>query len=790
METKENKETTWTFRQKGFTPADEPLYGALLTQGNGYLGVRGSFEELGPASVQGLFVTGVYAKAVTHEFYHGDNFFKKRIVFDEDKMKSTLERNEEILVNLPDFLYVRFFIQNRPVFMWDDEVEDFERELNFANGLLTRRFTYKHANGSLYFSFSRFPSQNDPHVFLNECTVRSQDFHGTIELASGIDGRSYSLTQNLTELVEAGSDGSMLFYRAAVRCPVPLPGEETPVTLEVRQTVCNHLFINGKPVEVKLAFGKRDQEVIYGQSAFDLIPGDTVTLYKVSTIFTSRDAHRETIDIPAEETRLQRKYAELGYKKALSQTCSVWDSLWASADIQLDGDDDLQQGIRFTQYHLLIARPYLDWVSIPAKTLSGIGYKGLFWWDTEIYIAPFFYSHFPELGRKLLQYRYHTLGGAKENSLRLGLTGAKYAWTTTLTGVETCFSWLPIAAAQIHIASDIPYSFDHYTRITGDRKFLIKEGLEIMIETARYYRNRVVHNRQQDRYEIRNVGGPDEYHSNVSNNAYTNYLLRWHLRKMLELLDVLETEQPADYAALNTKLALTGEELRDFRDISEKITIPYDEASGILEQFEGYLGLADSWEQVGEKYGGPAANYHLTKGLKQPDTLLLLTLFPDDFTQPSRLANWDLYEPFTQHGSSLSPGIHALLAAQCGLVKKAVEYLRMCTTWDISNKYGDSHLGIHAALCGSVYLATVYGFGGIRNDGQTLRVQPILPEQWQALRFHYRFLGVEISLKITQQTVSIYHTGNVDQSIQIQLLNQETRVMMPGEQISILYRRM
>jgi len=486
--------------------------------------------------------------------------------------------------------------------------------------------------------------------------------------------------------------------------------------------------------------------------------GQTVTAEKVVTLFTSYDTGRNT------RTAALAKLAEVttqgpGYDRLLRASAQAWATYWADSDVEIVGDDEAQLATRYMIFQLLIAAPRDDeYVSIGAKTLSGFGYRGHVFWDTEIFILPFFIFTQPQIARNLLLYRYHTLGGARRKAQEGGYKGAQYPWESAMTGEEVTPRWVPAPAGhpdgqqQVrvwtgdiarHISADIAYTAWQYWRATSDDTFMVRYGAEMILDTAVFWGCRAEWNNTTEYYELTNVIGPDEYHEQVNNNFYTNYLVKWHLQLALDILEWLRQHEPVKATELTERLELTPGVCDHWRHIIDRLYIGRAPDSKVFEQFEGYFARRDvdlatlepRNHSVQALLGIRATNE--TQVLKQPDVLMLFYMLPDEFDEATLRANWDYYTPRTDltHGSSLAPGIEAILASRLGAPEPAYRLYMQAALLDLKDLRLNTEHGIHGATAGSVWQAAVFGFGGLRLTAQGVTAAARLPAHWQRLRF-------------------------------------------------------
>jgi trehalose/maltose hydrolase-like predicted phosphorylase len=508
--------------------------------------------------------------------------------------------------------------------------------------------------------------------------------------------------------------------------------------------------------------------------SFRLSDGQTVRLTKFVAVFDSRFS---TGDLTA-LARAELKAAQAaGYDAIRAEHVARWADLWADSDVIIDGDEQAQVALRFCLFHLLANAPHSEQVSISARGLQGQDYWGSIFWDCDIYVLPFFITTQPAYARRSLLYRYHTMDGARRKAQGLGYRGAYYAWQSQETGDETCALYVfddprtgqkirsYFADEQIHISSDVVYAVWQYVQATGDWPFVAGYGLEIACEVARFFASRVAYDPAQDRYELRTVLGPDEYHERVDNNAYTNALALHSFQTALAALDRLRAGDEESYARLRAKIGLTDAEIASWRHIAGRLYVPEpDSASGLIAQFDGYFALEDAPPAVvrarlahPDLYpGGPLGPYQTTQAIKQADVVLLLYLLRDQYTAQVKQANWAYYEPRTAHDSSLSPMAYALVAAEVGMIDWAYRYFLQTAMIDLLGTGPHWNLGVHTAALGGAWLAVVHGFCRVdlSENGPRLRAWPALPAGWQQVSFSVRWHGHRVRFTSDGHTVT------------------------------------
>ena len=464
---------------------------------------------------------------------------------------------------------------------------------------------------------------------------------------------------------------------------------------------------------------------------------------------------------------LERSRA-LGWRAILAAHEAAWNERWTASDIVIEGDAVMQKALRFAVYHLTsAANPGDDHVSIGARGLTGDAYFGHVFWDTEIYMLPFYIAVWPEAARALLMYRFHTLPAARAKAAQAGYKGALYAWESADTGEETTPEHVVADDGTIveiltgkmehHISAGIAYAIWQYWRASGDDEFFLGAGAEILLETARFWASRAIAEADGKRH-IRHVIGPDEYHEDVDDNAFTNVMARWNIASALEALELLHESWPEAAATLRQKLSLGDDELEDWRDAAARIVTGLDPATGIYEQFAGFhalepldlAGYADTNLPIDVLIKRQRARR--SQVVKQADVVALMALLPKEFPGEMAAANFRYYEPKCAHGSSLSTSMHALVAARLGDTGMALRYLRKTAALDLDPD-PNSAGGVRMAGLGGMWQTMILGFGGVELMGDTLGIAPKLPPQWRSLSFRVCWKGRVVAIRLDDTNV-------------------------------------
>jgi alpha,alpha-trehalose phosphorylase len=705
----------------------------LFTLGNGYIGMRGTLEE-GSAAPKGQTLEGTYLNG----FYESEP-----IQYPENAYG--LARTNEFMLNVPNAKRIGLVIDGEEFGMGRGRVLDHERVLDFRTGLLTRSVEWESAGGKRVRIVSRrLVSFQRKHVAAIEYTVTPLNFSGRLRLESALD----SAVSNL----QAGDDPRV---GSAITGPSlqPVSQELSEQGMLVLQRTRHSGFLLASSTETVLAggVGVRIERLPDGHAFHaDAAQGQTLILHKFIAYATSRDMAENQVGTRARAELARARDA--GFARLAAEQAAWLADFWDQADVRIDGDDALQQGVRFNQFHLLQSVGRDGRTNIAAKGVTGEGYEGHYFWDTEIYVFPFFLFSKPEIARALLQYRYTILPKARERARQMGHErGALYPWRT-IAG-EECSAYFPAGSAQYHINADIAYSIRLYLLATGDFEFMAQQGAEIVLDTARIWLGIGSYDRQQ-RFCINAVTGPDEYTAIVNNNYYTNAMARMHLSFAAEVAERLRAERPDDYARVAGAIGLDDAEIAAWRAAAAAMRLPYDEALGIHEQDDSFLSKKP-WDFANT----PRENYPLLlhyhplviyrhQVCKQADVVLALLLLSSEFSLDDKRRDFDFYERVTTHDSSLSSCIFSMVASEVGYHDKAYAYFMETARLDLDNTHGNTEYGVHTAAMAGTWLGVAYGFAGMRLDGAGLRFAPVLPQKWRGYRFKVQVHGALLEVEV------------------------------------------
>jgi trehalose/maltose hydrolase-like predicted phosphorylase len=718
-----SQDPAWRFVVPGFDPFREREVETWLTVANGSTGTRGSLEEGSAASTPATFVAGVFGDGT------GEPRFRQP-------------------VPAPDWLGLRLKVGDTRLSLANGEVLDHERVLDMRHGVVYRYWRQRDGAGrTVAVRTARFASLDDRAVMAVRAEAVPEDFGGHLEW-EGLLGVSYAGGPTRETTFEALGEAPGFVGLSRGR-----DGGGHALAVTTRPA-------DGSPIERRV---QQARDVIGGR----LEPGEPATVDRLAAIA----AARTRTPSPDVARRALARAETLGFDELLARHGAAWRARWRDADLVVAGDDEAQRALRFSIFHLIsTGHPTNDRVSIGARGLGGMSYFLHVFWDTEIFVLPFFISSHPPTARTLLAYRYRNLDGARAKARLMGHRGALFPWESADRGVETTPAYgfgpdgeiVPILSGLMehHISADVAWAVWEYWKSTADDEFMAAMGTEIMLETARFWVSRT--SRDPDgRRHIRAVVGPDEYHEGVDDNAYTNVLARWNIRRAAEALAWLETADRARARALRERLGLKDRELAQWAQVADAMVDGFDSRTLVYEQFAGFHAM-DEVPVARLRPRPMAADVLLgrdvtlrSKVVKQADAVMLCHVLADEIDTDVMRANYAYYEPITCHGSSLSPGIHAAVAARLGDMSTALEDFRMAAAIDLADNMGNAARGLHMAAMGGLWQAAVIGFAGIRRRGEALAVDPALPRGWRRFSVPLWFRGARLEIEVARRRRSV-----------------------------------
>ncbi len=731
----------WRLVSRHFAPAGVTEEETLLAIANGYMGMRGTHDEGTPSNDPALFLNGFHE---TWPIPYGEAAFG-------------FATTGQTIVSAPDGSVIRLYVDEEPLVLADSKVLAYERVLDMRSGTVARDVTFRSARGAVIRVRSeRLVSLQWRHLaaISYEVTLLA----GPAELAI-----SSELVTHLPQ--PKGTDDPRVGVRMDESALKPLDKfcDGTRVLLGLR----------ARSSEIGLACGMEhaiDTELRYslesmvendeGRVVFYLDAEEGIPARVTKVLGYHHDERASGNDLARRVHRTLDRAASDGFERIAQVQRERLDFYWEMSDIELGGPPDIQQAIRFNLWQVRQASARVEGHGIGAKGLTGRGYEGQYFWDTEIYVLPVLTYTQPHVARRLLHFRYEMLDAARRRAQQLGHRGALFPWRT-ISGEEAS-AYYAAGTAQYHINAAISYAVRQFVRVTGDEEFLAREGVEILVETARFWADLGFFSVRRDgQFCIQGVTGPDEYSAVVDNNAYTNLMARENLSAAAEGLQLLETTDPDGYARLIARLKIEPQEPAEWCRAAERMFIPYDERAGVLLQDEHFLNRKP-WDFKGT----PVDHYPLLlhyhplniyrhQVIKQTDVVLATFLAGDRFSPEEKRRVFEYYDPLTTADSSLSSCVQSVMASEVGDAKAAYEYFLLSAAVDLANLAGNVGDGIHVASCGGVWMALVNGFAGMRDlDGFDLRFAPRLPADWDSLRFRLLVRKSRLEVEMSRESTT------------------------------------
>lgn len=738
----------WKLIEKRFYPDLLPQMETMFSLSNGYLGMRGTFEEGAPVYQSGTFINGFHE---TWPIFYGEEAYG-------------FAKHGQTIVKVTDGSIIRLYVDDEPFYLPAAQLLHFERVLDMQAGVLSREVLWETPSGKrvsiksqrlVSFQYRHLAAisyevivQNAraPVVISSEVMVPQVEQHmdGDPRLAHGLKGRvlhprvNYFRDQRL--MLSHATDKSGM----ALACGVD----------HTLATECSYI--------AKTQSSEDSAKVLYNLNAEPDMP---IKLVKYITYHKSKTQPPEELCERAEWT-LDRA-VDHGFENLLEGQREFLGEFWERSDIQVMLDPEtavrttreIQQWIRFNLFHLCQASARVENTGIPAKGLTGSAYEGHYFWDTEIYVLPFLVYTAPQIAKNLLSFRYSLLDQARQRARDVNQKGALFPWRT-INGEEAS-AYYAAGTAQYHINADIMYALKKYVDVTGDQAFLFREGAEMLVETARlWYDLGFFSDHKEGKFCIHGVTGPDEYNTVVNNNTFTNLMARENLWFAAQTVETLKTQDPERFLELVDETGLNPTEVQDWKRAAELMYIPFDEKKGIHPQDDSFLDreMWDFENTPKEKYPLLLSYHPLViyryQIIKQADVVMAMFLLGHEFTAEQKKRNFDYYDPLTTGDSSLSVGIQSILAFEVGYDQKALEYARYAVLMDLSDVGGNVSEGLHIASMGASWMVMVYGVAGLRDSDSVLSFWPRLTRGLERLRFPLQVQGQVLEVDITPESIT------------------------------------
>jgi alpha,alpha-trehalose phosphorylase len=767
----------WALVETAYDASDLGLTETLFAVGNGYLGMRGNVEEGRDTHTHGTYVNGFHE---TWRIEHAEEAYG-------------LARVGQTIVNVPDFKVIKVYVEDEPLLISGADLDRYSRTLDFRDGLLRREVIWRTSAGKrVRIGTTRMASFTERHLAVMTMEVELLDGDAPVVISSQVLNRQ---------------DGKDEYYVSAAAMGEGVDPRKTetfrrrvldPQASEVR----DHRFLLGyRTHESRMTLAVAAQhrletdndytddisaEADRAKHVFSVHArqGKPIRLEKVVVCHTSKGVPvRELAD------RCHRTLDRVVQRgvSALHTDQQAWlEDFWTRSDVRLADQPELQQAIRWNLFQLAQASARAETQGVPAKGVTGSGYGGHYFWDTEVYVLPFLTYTAPQAARNALRFRHGMLGAARDRAAEMAQLGALFPWRT-INGKEAS-AYFASGTAQYHINADIAHALMKYVRATGDRRFLLTEGLDLLVETARLWADLGFWQGNGDSdFHIHGVTGPDEYTTVVNDNLFTNVMARHNLVTAVEAVTELCETDPRDYARAVARLALQDEEIDGWRQAAEGMFIPYDERLRVHPQDTHFLER-EVWdlEHTPNDRRPLLLHYHPLviyrfQVLKQADVVLAMYVAGDLFTEEEKRANFEYYDPITTGDSTLSAVVQSIVAAEVGYHDLALRYFYAGLFVDLDDRHGNTTDGVHVASTGGVWSALTGGFGGMRDHDGRLSFDPRLPEAWTELSWPMYWRGSRLRVTVRREEIALV----VEDGEAVEVNVRGEAVAVGGQQVTI-----
>lgn len=733
------KVDNWKIVETNIHKEDFRLAESIMSLGNGHMGMRGNFEE----TYSGDFHRGSYIAGV----WFPD---KTRVGWWKNGYPEYFGK----VINSINYIGIRVLVDGQEIDLNQGQVNEYYRELDMQHGVLTRKFTVSHGEKQTEIEAVRFLSVAERELAVIQYKVTAKNYEGEVTFIPYLDGDIRNEDSNYdedfwVEISKEAADFEGSLVMKTKDNPFGTPTFQVAATMK--------LEVEGN---VKAVTSDVKHEYVDNTINVELQKGKSVMLYKYVAVTTDRDY--EAGQLLENGKAVLVRSAVKGFEALLDEHKKGWLQRWDIADVEISGDEEAQQGIRFNLFQLFSTYYGEDArLNIGPKGFTGEKYGGATYWDTEAYAIPLYLSTAsPEVSRNLLVYRHNQLDGAYHNARQQGLKGALYPMVT-FTGVECHNEW-EITFEEIHRNGAIAYAIYNYVNYTGDREYLNEYGIDVLTGISRFWADRVHYNKKKDQYMIHGVTGPNEYENNINNNWYTNLIATWTLRYTLETIHYLEEN---GLEGRVSGLGISMEEQAKWKEIISKMYFPYDEELGVFVQHDTFLDKdlmkADDLDPAERPLNQKWSWDRILRScfIKQADVLQGLYFLNHEFSAEEKSRNFEFYEPMTVHESSLSPCIHSILAAELGMEEKAYEMYNRTARLDLDNYNNDTEDGLHITSMTGSWLAIVQGFAGMRTANEGLAFAPFIPKSWDRYTFKIVYRDHLIQVEVASDQVTISQEG-------------------------------
>lgn len=764
----------WALVETEFIGDDMGRTETLFAVGNGYLGLRGNVEEGRDGHMHGTFINGFHE---TWPIRHAEEAFG-------------FARVGQTIVNAPDAKIIRLYVDDEPLVITEAEIMAYERRLDFRLGVLSRRIEWRTPSGKrVLITSRRMTSFTDRHLGVIDYEVELLDADAAVTISSQILNRQDGRDEYRGGVTEAPGTfdprKAEMFTERVLQPRVQRKTEDGRFVLGYQTTNskmaiavgAQHVLTTDNDVTATGSIGDDLAKQTYRVSARRGVP---IRLTKLISYHTARKVPaRELVD---RCDRTLDRGAEVGLAELFSQQRSWLEDFWARSDVEIAGQPELQQATRWNLFQLVQATARTDGGGVAAKGVSGSGYGGHYFWDSEIYVMPFLSYTAPIVARNVLRFRQRMLEPARARALEMNQHGALFPWRT-INGQESS-AYYAAGTAQYHIDADISYALTQYVAATGDDDFLARGAIDILVETARMWEDLGFwRTNADDVFHIHGVTGPDEYTTVVNDNLYTNVMARANLASAASAVDNLQVLDPHAHKKLVERLGVTPAEVAGWRRAAAYMHIPFDEKLGVHPQDAAFLEK-ELWdlEHTPDNRLPLLLHYHPLviyrfQVLKQADVVLALYLQGDRFTTEEKLADFEYYDPLTTGDSTLSAVVQSIIASEVGYHELALRYFRSALFVDLADLHHNAADGVHVASTGGVWAGLVSGFGGFRDHNGRFTFDPRLPDGWERLTFRLTIRGSRVRVDLTEDAIRFrLETGGPDAAVPLAVRGQEVLV--------------
>ncbi len=745
----------WRLVEDFYDSSDLGRTETMFAVGNGYLGMRGNVEEGRETYMHGTYINGFHE---TWPIQHAEEAYG-------------FARVGQTIVNVPDAKTIRLYVDDEPLLLPVANLLEYRRSVDFREGVLCRDILWRTPAGKrVRISSRRMVSFTQRHLSVITYDVTLLDESAPVALVSQMLNRQDGEDEYHVAAAAMGEAAQTDPRRASpmsrrVLMPKGHRGddEDQRVGLTYRcagsgmtlACAADHTMDTANAFSSYVRVDEDMAKIVYH---VDAMPGQTISMTKTVAYHTSRGVPPRELTDRCDRT-LDRA-AQSGIEEQFDDQRAWLSGYWERSDVEVEGQPEVQQALRWNLYQIAQASARAEEAGIPAKGVTGSGYGGHYFWDTEVYVLPFLTYTTPHASRAALRFRYAMLPAARRRAEQLTQKGVLFPWRT-INGEEAS-AYYAAGTAQYHIDADISYALCQYVAATDDEEFLTSEGIDILVETARLWADLGFWRKgESGTFHIHGVTGPDEYTTVVNDNLFTNVMARFNLRRAVDAVEQIRKNNPTAYERMVMRLRLGSEESDDWARVAEALAIPFDTHQGIHPQAAHFLDR-EMWDLAKTPVDKRPLllNYHPLviyrfQVLKQADVVLALFLQGDKFTAEEKLADFEYYDPITTGDSTLSGVVQAIIAAEVGYHDLALRYFTSSLFVDLANLHGNTADGVHVASTGGIWRALVCGFGGFRDYEGLFTIDPRLPSTWESLTSRLTLKGTRLRIRVESERLEL-----------------------------------